>query len=251
MLLTPKPGVIYGPVSSRRLGRSLGINLLPPNEKPCTFDCVYCQYGWTKRGPMPSAFPTVEQVLLKVESALMDPLLSFEFVTFSGNGEPTTHLQFPEIVQGVVRLRDRHAPSVKTAVLSNSTRVHDPAIRSALTRLDRRILKLDAGTEEVFQRTNRPVDPMTLAQILDGLRQIPAITIQTLFAAGREGNADAAHIEAWIEQLVPLRPVAVQLYTLDRDWPSANLRPIEPAALDCIAVALHARGCPAEVFIRS
>ena len=253
MLLTPKPGIIYGPVSSRRLGRSLGINLLPPGEKPCTFDCAYCQYGWTKHGPSSSeyAYPGVEQVLRQVELALTDPSLRFEIVTFSGNGEPTTHPRFREIVDGVVHLRDRHAPTARTAVLSNSTRVDDLAVRAALAQLDVRIMKLDAGTEAVLQRYNHPVEPITLAQILDGLRQIPAVTLQALFAAGPDGNADAAHIDAWIAQVVAITPLAVQLYTLDRDWPSARLHPVAPAALEELAAALHARDCPATVFTRT
>ncbi len=248
MLLTPKPGIIYGPVNSRRLGRSLGINVLPAAHKPCTFDCAYCHFGWTPCEP-PPPFPSVAQVLHEVEVALLrlDPA----FLTFSGNGEPTTHPDFGDIVDGVLRLRDRYLPTAQVAVLSNSTRVGDAQIRAALARLDARIMKLDAGSEEVLQSYNRPVEPITLQDILEGLRQIPGLTVQALFAGGPGGNTDAQHIVAWVDHVVALAPLAVQLYSLDRDGPARRLQPADPATLAHIAAELRTRGCPATVFART
>jgi wyosine [tRNA(Phe)-imidazoG37] synthetase (radical SAM superfamily) len=248
MLLTPKPGIIYGPVNSRRLGRSLGINVLPPSHKPCTFDCAYCHFGWTPREPAPP-FPAVDHVLREVEIALLRE--NPAFLTFSGNGEPTTHPHFGDIVDGVLGLRDLYLPAARVAVLSNSTRVGDAGVRVALAKLDVRIMKLDAGTEAVFQSFNRPLDPISLADVVAGLLQIPALTLQTLFAAGSAGNAHPAHVAAWADQVVALAPLAVQIYTLDRDWPSRDLQPVDRATLDHIAAALHARGCPATVFTRT
>jgi wyosine [tRNA(Phe)-imidazoG37] synthetase (radical SAM superfamily) len=249
MLLSPKPGIIYGPVASRRLGWSLGINLLPPRQKPCTLDCAYCQYGFTQRAPSPGdAFPTVAQVLAAVEAALLDRALRPAFLTFSGNGEPTTHPDFPAMVRGVRDLRDRLLPTARVAVLSNSTRVGQAEVRRALERCDLRIMKLDAGTEAMFRRYSRPMEPITLDDIVDGLRALPGVTLQSLFAGGAGGNADAEHVTAWIDRVVAVRPIDVQLYTLDRASPSSDLAPLDEPALTGIARALHRAGWPATVF---
>ena len=252
MLLAPKPGIIYGPVNSRRLGASLGINLLPPGEKRCTFDCAYCHFGWTASPPSTlAAFPTVDQVLSAVEDALHKLRGSPPaFLTFSGNGEPTTHPQFRTIVEGVRKLRDRRLPAAKLAALSNSTRAAEPGVREALALLDVRIMKLDAGTEEIFQRYCRPQIRVTLDAIVAGLATLPDVTVQALFAGGSGGNAELAHVAAWIAKVVDIKPVAVQLYTLDRDWPSRELAPLDPDALHAIAAALRAAGCPAAVYAR-
>jgi wyosine [tRNA(Phe)-imidazoG37] synthetase (radical SAM superfamily) len=251
MLLSPKEGIIYGPVRSRRLGFSLGINLLTPRKKKCTFDCAYCQYGWTQGAPSDSdVFPSVEEVLGAVDEALGCPAIVPAFLTFSGNGEPTTHPQFRSIVEGVRRLRDRRLPSAKLAVLSNSTRAAEPDIREALALLDVRIMKLDAGTDEVFQRYCRPQIPVTLDAIVAALAKLPNVTVQALFAGGSGGNAEPAHVATWIGKVVAIRPVGVQLYTLDRDWPSRELAPLDSGALHAIAASLRAAGCPASVFAR-
>jgi wyosine [tRNA(Phe)-imidazoG37] synthetase (radical SAM superfamily) len=251
MLLAPKPGIIYGPVASRRLGFSLGINLLPPRHKPCTLDCAYCQYGWTPRAPASGdPFPSVEQVLAAVEQALVSVEPRPAFLTFSGNGEPTTHPAFLAAVQGVRGLRDRWLPSARLAVLSNSTRAARPEIRRALDLLDLRIMKLDAGTEAMFQRYSRPVEPITLDAVVAGLADLRAVTLQALFAGGPGGNAAADHIAAWIDKVVTIRPIDVQVYTLDRAWPAADLEAVDTAALAGIAAALHRAGCPATVYGR-
>jgi wyosine [tRNA(Phe)-imidazoG37] synthetase (radical SAM superfamily) len=252
MLLSPKPGVIYGPVASRRLGYSLGINLLPPSKKNCTFDCAYCQYGWTLRAPSDSdAFPTVDQVLAAVEDAMISPAVVPAFLTFSGNGEPTTHPQFLEIAQGVRALRDRLLPAAKLAILSNSTRLGQPSVRMALALLDVCIMKLDAGTEAVFQHYCRPLEPVTLDQIVASLADLGAVTLQALFADGSSGNASPAHVAAWVEKVVAIAPVGVQLYTLDRDWPARDLSPVDSSALHAIAAILHKAHCPATVYSRT
>lgn len=252
MLLMPKPGIIYGPVNSRRLGASLGINLLPTATKRCTFDCAYCHFGWTAGPPEPSdVFPSPEQVLTAVEEALAKLLASPpEFLTFSGNGEPTAHPHFMSIVKGVRALRDRSCPDTKLAVLSNSTRLADVDVRTALDLLDMRIMKLDAGTEAMFRRYSRPLEPITLDDVVSGLSRVRAVTLQTLFTGGIGGNADPEHVTAWIEKVVTVRPLDVQIHTLDRPWPSHELVPLEPAALHAIAARLRRSGSPATVYLR-
>lgn len=250
MLLELKTDHVYGPVRSRRLGASLGINPLPPGCKTCSFDCLYCQYGWTPRGcrSQPDAFPPVERVLAEVEAALVRLAEPPAFLTFSGNGEPTLHPAFPALVDGVIGVRDRLAPAARTAILSNSTRLGDPAVRAALQRLNARIMKLDAGTQAVLDTFNQPLEPLALGSVVDGLSALGGVTIQALFAAGPGGNLTEAHVAAWTAHVMRIRPVAVQVYTLARGVPSRDIEPAPAAALEAIAAALRVRGVPASAF---
>lgn len=170
--LSLQRGVIYGPVDSRRLGRSLGINLLPTGYKLCAFDCIYCEYGRTKAlttkakgGP----FPTVGVVLRKVEEALRQ-VPDLKYATFSGNGEPTLHPHFDALVEGVVHLRDEIRPEVKSAILSNSALVGKEEIREALVKLDLRIMKLDAGDPLTWRAINRPAPSLDFETVVAGLK---------------------------------------------------------------------------------
>ncbi len=247
MLLELKRGCVYGPVSSRRLGPSLGINVLPSARKVCTFDCQYCQYGWTRRDCLASAdgFPTVATVLGEVEAALRRLPAPPAFLTFSGNGEPTLHPELPRLVDGVVALRDRVAPAARTAILSNSTRVGDPGVRAALRRLDARIMKLDAGSQAVLDAFNQPLEPLAIDELVEGLGDLGDVIIQALFAGGGAGNHSPEHVTAWLACIERIRPTAVQVYTLDRDVPSRHLAPVPRADLEAIAAALAARGIAA------
>ena len=214
--------IIYGPVNSRRLGLSLGINVLPAKVKVCSFDCQYCQYGWTggyDDSLTEKLLPSKDEILGALEVNLKNKKVKPHYITFSGNGEATLHPDFPALVEGVKLLRDKYSPGSKTAILSNSTMVHDPLIRQALSNLDMRIMKLDAGDEEVYQNYNRPVNKFKLDAIIGGLRRMEDVTIQTLFTSGPEGNYTKSNIRLWIEKLKEVKPVFVQLYTLDRGWP--------------------------------
>lgn len=255
MVYALQTGVLYGPIQSRRFGRSLGINLSPCASKLCSFNCVYCQYGPTERltaevtehlGELPAA----GHVLEAVASALRSQE-ELESVLLSGNGEPTLHPDFPEMVERVNGIRQRLGPGPRTAVLSNSARVTDPAMRDALARLDVRIMKLDCGTEEMFRRYNRPGPGLALAAIVDGLRELAGtapVTIQALFAGGAAGNLDEAEGRAWIDRLVTISPAAVQLYTLARGTPSDKLVAAPGSDLRRLAEAARARGVPVTVF---
>ena len=252
MLLPVQPTIVYGPVRSRRLGRSLGINLLPTSAKACTFDCVYCQYGWTPAEPpdRPTGrgLPSLAEVLAAVEGALASLAEPPAYLTFAGNGEPTLHPAFAEIVHSVTALRDRLAPSCRTAVLSNASRLDDPRVREALAVLDVRIMKLDAGTEETFRRYNRPFATTTLASVLAGLASLGGVTVQTLLAEGPAGNCEPGEIRSWIENVVTLRPLAVQLYTLDRGCPCDAIGPVGRRLLEAIRDVLVSAGIPAEAY---
>ena len=249
MLLELKNDIVYGPVQSRRLGPSLGINILPGTEKACTFNCLYCQYGWTDFSAMDGlVFPTVQKVLDRIECVLQSLCKKPKYITLSGNGEPTLHQQFPDIVDGITQLRDRFVPSAKTAILSNSTRVNDPHIRAALSKLDVRIMKLDAGSDETFQIYNNPCPGIILDDIVDGLSSLRDVTIQSLFTEGSSGNFNEANISSWIKKIKQISPLSVQIYTLDRGYPSGAISKLEVSELVQIKHHLEAADIHSEVY---
>jgi wyosine [tRNA(Phe)-imidazoG37] synthetase (radical SAM superfamily) len=252
MLLSLQKGITYGPVRSRRLGYSLGINLLPSDTKVCTFNCLYCQYGWTDLAALGRlgslALPSRQQVADALEMALREAASPPAYITFSGNGEPTIHPDFPAIVDDVIEIRNRLAPSARTAILSNSTTVTDPRIREALSRLDARIMKLDAGTEARLGDYNQPAPGYRLDPIVKGLAALKDVTVQALFTSGPAGNSSEEDIAAWLESIRAVRPAAVQIYTLDRGYPSGDIRPLERENLEAIGERLRGAGIRVEVF---
>lgn len=252
MLLELQKGVVYGPVRSRRLGFSLGLNILPATTKVCTFNCLYCQYGWTDfralDNPAALGLPSADQVVKALEAALRRLPAPPAFITFSGNGEPTVHPDFARIARDVVAVRDKLAPSVRTAILSNSTTVASEEVREALSLLDVRIMKLDTGTAGMLERYNQPAPGTDLDIIVQGLRALPNLTIQALFSDGARGNSSPSDVEAWVRVVKYLAPAAVQIYTLDRGYPSGDICALERSRLDGIADDLGEAGVASEVF---
>ena len=236
-MLPLKQEIIYGPVNSRRLGRSLGINLLPTGSKVCSFDCVYCQYGLTRvktLEPGPAGFPPLGEVIAAVETALKSGP-DFDSFTFSGNGEPTLHPQWPEVVEAVRLLRDRHRPTVGLTLLSNSSTVTRPAVRATLSRLEVPIMKLDAGDEATLTAINRPAKGICLEAIVEALAQIPGLIIQSLMVQGAMTNSAGPAFENWVSALARLKPVQVQIYSTDRPVPEAGVERVLPERLQQIA----------------
>ena len=230
-------GITYGPVNSRRLGRSLGINLLPTDRKLCSFDCIYCHYGRTDvkiLSPDEGGFPDVENVLDEVEEALRT-YPKVDYITFSGNGEPTLHPRFPAIVAGVRRLRDKLRVGARLAILSNSTTAHLPHIRKALSIFDAPIMKLDAGDPTALAHINRPEPAVKLEHIVEGLRKIPGLVIQSVFVGGRVTNTEGKIFEAWLATLTEIKPVEVQIYSTDRPVAEAGVVKVPPSTLRRIA----------------
>lgn len=256
MLLELQKGIIYGPVHSRRLGLSLGINVLPGNVKICPFNCIYCQYGWTKihqakikseNFPLPAARVVKEALRAALETMVQ----RVSYITFSGNGEPTLHHDFGQIVEEVIGLRDRLAPWAKTAILSNSALVSDEKTRKSLSRLDLRIMKLDCGSSEVFVKYNQPCPGINLEAITGGLvklSRMASVAIQTLFSVGKNGNFTTQNISLWIERLKRIRPSSVQVYTLDREAPAPNLRPATKEELLSIKCEAKKQGISVDIF---
>lgn len=236
-VLQLQTGMIYGPVSSRRLGRSLGINLLPGKYKLCSFDCVYCHYGRTQVRtlfPEEERFPHPEKVLEAVEEALLT-YRDIDYITFSGNGEPMLHPRFARIAADVRRLRDALRPEARLAILSNSTCVHHPGVREALSLFDAPIMKLDAGDAGTLACINRPASGVELEHILDGLRGIPGLVIQSVLVDGEVSNVQGDAFEAWVFALTEVRPTRVQIYSTDRPVPEAGVMKVSPRDLQCIA----------------
>lgn len=230
MTISLQNKIIYGPVNSRRLGSSLGINVLSNQDKICNFNCVYCQYGWTKitqaRLTNINSFFSVENVMTAVEKALFSLSPSPKYITLSGNGEATLHPEFDSIVDGIIKLRNKYAKNSKTAILSNSMGVTDKKIRNSLSKLDVRIMKLDCGNNFLFKLYNKPIISTDLDSIVKGLAELKEITIQSLFTAGEHGNFDDTHLEQWIEKLKVIKPIESQIYTLDRGYPSNKIYPV-------------------------
>lgn len=244
---------IFGPIHSRRLGTSLGVNLSPVDGKICTFDCVYCEAGYNAQGPGTSGLPRREQVrrLLDEKLAAMkaagDPL---DVITFSGNGEPTVHPDFEGIIDDVIALRDRHFPQVKISALCNSTRLADEGVRRALLRVDNNILKLDSAIDSTMRLIDRPGSPAF--NCADVIRQIAPFgdrcIIQTMLLRGEDDqgraidNTTPAEIDALIDAYKLIKPAEVMLYSIDRTTPARKLRKVESDDLRHIADRIRQAG---------
>lgn len=256
-LLPLQPGIVYGPVRSRRLGLSLGINLLPTEYKLCSFNCIYCQYGWTSKPTLtptyqPGDVPRPEDVYRTLERVLKDlaaQAKKIDCLTFSGNGEPTLHPDLGAIIDGVKRLRDRFFPIAKVAILSNSSTVTRKEVREALRLLDVRVMKLDAGSEALIRHINAPARPYHLEEIVSGLKQLRDLTLQSMFVQGRVTNTDPHAVSCWIKRVKEIDPTLVQIYSLDRAAPDRRIRKVNPITLHWIASQVRLRaGVAAEVY---
>ncbi len=239
MQLALQPGIIYGPVNSRRLGRSLGVNLSPSGYKLCSFNCVYCHYGWTRK--LSSSFNTFHddlpnrvEIKAAVEEALM-PGREFDYITFSGNGEPTLHPDFPELVDDILALRDLYRPEVKLGLLSNSTGIVHKAVREAVAKIDYPMFKLDAGTGTIFKAINRPARGIDFSTTVDNLASLSNIIIQTMLLDGDPSNVTEAELDAYFAVLSRIRPREVHIYSIDRPVPKTEISLVSPERLEEIA----------------
>ena len=245
--LLVKEELVYGPLLSRRLGRSLGINLLGFGEKVCSFNCRYCQCGWTRHPTMDvderiAELPSAEKVAGALERKLQQlcrERVPIDVITFSGNGEPTLHPELGQIVKAASTLRDRYAPGSKLAVLSNSSTVHRPEVRAALEGVDLKLMKLDAGSEALVRRINMPARGFDFNGMVKGLAQLDGVLLQSMFVWGRVENTDPFAIRDWAERVAEIRPLAVQVYTFDRVPADPGLRPVPRAIL--VSIAGYAR----------
>ncbi len=226
---------VYGPVASRRFGRSLGINLLPDSFKLCSFDCVYCQY---KDVPGNAKFRSFEELYAQLSSdleAVRNSGAAIDWLMLSGNGEPTLHPEFPDIVDGLLTLRDLFFRDASLGVLSNSSTCHKSEIKEALLKLDGRFMKLDAGSLSLFHRINRPVSDRLWGDVVQGLCGLGSVTIQSMFVKGLVDNTGEADLEDWIDAVGCIRPNEVQIYTVDRTPKDEGVLPVGADELNRIS----------------
>lgn len=240
-------GIVYGPVRSRRLGQSLGVNLGPPGRKTCNFNCAYCQYGWTDF-PAKGAFPRPCDVIDAVDRAL-ESNAEIDSITVAGNGEPTLHPGFAPIVEGLFHVRNRRAPRAKLTLLSNASTLNRLDVVYSLARFDTKCMKLDAGDATTFRLMN--ASSITLGRLISDLRSVGNLTLQSMFVRDADGcvdNTTPRAVNAWLEAVDRVRPNGVDLYSLARRPARGTLQRVPVADLDQIAERVTALGIPARVF---
>ena len=236
--------IIFGPINSRRFGLSLGINLIPTTQKICTFDCIYCECGWTDH-PNTQHFPPKENVTAMLQQTLQQMKQQNQTpdsITFSGNGEPTLHPDFAAIITNTIALRNQYFPKTAITVLSNSTTLDKEPVFETLQKIDNNTMKLDAGTEQTFQQIDRCLNKnMTLDHITDNLCRFQGnLIIQTLFLRGSYAgeyidNTTETEITAWLKRIERIHPRKALLYPIDRTTPAKNLKYISRNELEIIA----------------
>lgn len=250
------PSPIFGPVHSRRLGVSLGINLLPEDGKVCSFDCIYCECGYNADHRPKQKLPTREEVRKALETRLQDMQQNGpapDVLTFAGNGEPTAHPHFPEIIEDTLALRDKYFPNAKVSVLSNSTFIHRPAVFKALNKVDNNILKLDTVDETYINELDRPAGNYSVASIIEGLKTFKGnCIVQTMFLkGGYQGkdmnNTTDEYVFPWLEAVREINPRQVMIYTIDRETPDHDLQKATHEELDRIAELIKEAGIAVSV----
>ena len=248
------PSPIFGPVHSRRLGVSLGINLLPADGKVCSFDCIYCECGFNAEHRAKSKLPTREEVRTALEEKLRDMQANGpapDVLTFAGNGEPTAHPHFPEIIEDTLALRDKYFPNAKVSVLSNSTFIDRPAVFDALNKIDNNILKLDTVNEEYIHLLDQPNGKYSVRKIIDLMKQFNGnCIVQTMFLKGTHqgkdmNNTTDEYVLPWLDAVREIAPRQVMIYTIDRETPDHNLQKATREELDRIVELIERAGIPA------
>ncbi len=243
--------IIFGPIKSRRLGVSLGINLLPTDGKVCTFDCIYCECGYNEQG-IGSSLPKREKVREALNAKLREMIEAGEapdVITFAGNGEPTLHPDFPGVIDDTIELRDLYFPHAKISVLSNSTTTHKPAVFEALKKIENNILKLDSAIEETVRLIDRPTQKtFSVPGLIENLKKFEGnLIIQTMFLRGTHqgmpvDNTTEEEVSAWINAIKEISPKQVMVYSLDRETPEKTLHKVTVKEMNHIADKLRAEG---------
>lgn len=220
---------VFGPIFSRRLGSSLGINLLPVNGKICTFDCIYCECGWNKDGRddtrLPKAAEVREALEVKLKQLAKDSI-PVDSITFSGDGESTINPDFPQIIDDTLALRDRYYPSAKVSVLSNATQVHRPEIFNALRKVDNPIMKIDAPTNELVEKINKPAPGYDVNRVVEALKKFNGdFILQTMFLKSKDFDSSSPEVlNGWMDIVRLLKPREVMAYTIARPTPEEGLQ---------------------------
>ncbi len=224
---------VFGPIHSRRLGTSLGINLLPEKGKICNFDCIYCECGWNRDGRDDTKLPSALKVRTDLERMLVrlqQQGVKVDSITFSGDGEPTLNPEFPQIIDDTLALRDRFIPAAKVSVLSNATRVHLPEVFAALRKVDNPIMKIDAPTNELVAKINNPAPGYDVHRVVEALKQFHGdfILQWCLLRSPDFDSSDPQLLSGMFDIIRTLRPREVMAYTIDRPTPAQNLTKLTP-----------------------
>jgi wyosine [tRNA(Phe)-imidazoG37] synthetase (radical SAM superfamily) len=247
---------IFGPVTSRRLGVSLGINLLPNIRKICNFNCIYCECGWTNNSVGKEKLPSSGEVKELLGTKLQNMKLSNEHLdvlTFAGNGEPTMHPEFSKIIDDTILLRDEYFPGIKIAVLSNSTLIHKKEVFEALNKIEMNILKIDSAFEDTCRLLNKPLGNYSVSELVEKLILFKGrLIIQTMFVKGSfEGipfdNSSSKEVEAWLGILKKIKPSQVMIYTIARETPVEGIKKISLRKLNEIAAKVEELGISSSV----
>ncbi len=220
---------VFGPIRSRRLGDSLGINLLPEKGKICSFDCIYCECGWNKDGRNDTRLPSAEKVRNDLETKLKQcqvNQINIDSITFSGDGEPTLNPEFPQIIDDTIRLRNQYYPNSKITVLSNATRVHLPEVFNALRKVDNPTMKIDAPTNELIEKINHPAPGYDINKVVEALKQFNGdFIMQTMFLKSKDFDSSSPEVlNGWMAIVRLLKPREVMVYTIDRPTPEEGLQ---------------------------
>ncbi len=248
--------IVFGPIKSRRLGNSLGINLLPANGKICSFDCVYCECGWNKDGRADRAIPSKEAVFEQISTRFAELHAEgtpVDTITFSGNGEPTLHPDFPAIIDYTLEMRDRYFPAAAVSVLSNATMTGKKEVREALMKVTNPILKIDSGLEEYIHVIDNPVGHYSLEETVGHLKLFNGnFILQTMFLKGTVGGrridlTSPESVGPWRDIVLSLRPREVMMYTLDRETPAKDLEKVTVGEMETIAAPLRAAGIMVQI----
>lgn len=220
--------IVFGPIFSRRLGSSLGVNLLPSIGKLCNFDCVYCECGWNKDGIAERVFPRLEEVKAALEEKMSKAAsegVPVDSITFSGNGEPTMNPDFPEIIDVTLELRDKYFPDAKVSVLSNATLIGRPAVAEALMKVDNPILKIDASSDSLIAQINKPVGRYRLDEVVEAMMKFEGrFVLQTMFLKSPDfDTTEPETLGKWMDIVRKVRPREIMVYTIDRETPDKSL----------------------------
>ena len=248
------PSPIFGPVHSRRLGVSLGINLMPADGKVCTFDCIYCECGFNADHRPTLKRPTREEVSTALEARLRrmkEEGVLPDVLTFAGNGEPTAHPDFLNIIKDTITLRNRYCPAAKVSVLSNATLIMRPQVFEALMLVDNNILKLDTVNTEYISIVNRPTSHYDVRELIEKMKEFRGhCIVQTMFMHGISngqdvGNLTDKYIDPWLKAVKEISPQQVMIYTIDRETPDHDLTKATHEELDSIVARIEAMGIKA------
>lgn len=250
--------IVFGPIKSRRFGVSLGINLLPLVHKVCNFNCIYCECGWTELKQSKVVYFSFEKIINSIKNrfeALSQQNIKIDSITLAGNGEPTMHPDFSKIMETIIDLRSKYLPDVEITILSNSTLLSNKKVVNALLLADKRVMKLDAGSNELLSAINIPLSKRDIRWYIEKLKSFNGnVIIQTIFLKGNYNgqfidNTSSKEVNLWIKALNEIKPKEVMIYTVDREAPVKELEKVSTEKLNEICELVNKQGIKANVYL--